>query len=195
TTVRQILENPQGVITQLGNHGNQIVELAQGIDRRKVTPYAEVKSIGTEQTFQHDTLDFDHMRDVLLLDAEKLSYDIRLKGLYAHTITLKVTYHDMKTITRSKSGDATDKAATIYETAAELLGKIEKRAIRLIGITLSGFTDIPSLQMSLFDSGSDPKQEKLDKAMMDLRAKYGRGIIKTANVLQAEKRVLEDDEL
>ena len=193
STVRQIYENPQGVIALLGNHGKQIIDLANGIDNRRVTAYADVKSVGTEQTFQQDTTDFDYLKDVLLLTAEKLSFDVKLKGLYAHTITLKVTYYDMKSITRSKSGNATDKAAVIYETAAALLDKIDKRAIRLVGITLSGLTTTPNLQLSLFDAAEDLREDKLDDTLMKLQLKYGRGIVKTASVLQAEKRVGEDD--
>ena len=192
-TVRHIYENPQAVTALLGNHGRQIVELAEGIDRRRVTPDAEVKSIGTEQTFQQDTLDFDYLKDVLLLTAQKLSFDIRLKGLYAHTVTLKVTYAGMKSITRSKSGDPTDRAADIFETAAALLDNIEKRPIRLVGITLSGLTATPVLQISLFDAERASQQDKLGDAMMKLELKYGRGILKTANVLQAEKRIGEND--
>ena len=192
-TVRHVYENPQAVITHLGNHGKQIVALADGIDNRKVTPYAETKSIGTEQTFQQDTTDFEFLKDVLLLDAQKLSFDIRLKGLYSQTATLKVTYGDMQSITRSKSGDATDKAADIYDTAAALLEKIEKRPIRLIGITLGGLTTTPALQLSLFDTGKELQQDKLGDVMTKLELKYGRGIVKTADVLRAEKRISETE--
>ncbi|MCL2588072.1 MAG: DNA polymerase IV [Oscillospiraceae bacterium] len=193
TTVRHIYENPQGVIALLGNHGKQIVELAEGIDHRRVTPDAEVKSIGTEQTFQQDTTDFDYLKDVLLLTAQKLSFDMRVKGLYAKTITLKVTYAGMQSITRSKSGDATDKTAEIYKTAVALLDNIEKRPIRLVGITLSGLTDTPALQLSLFDTDKTAQQNKLDDAMMQLKLKYGQNIVKTASELRAEKRLGESD--
>ena len=92
TTVRHIYENRQRVIALLGNHGKQILDLADGIDNRKATPYSEAKSIGNEHTFQKDITDLDYLKDVLLLTARKLSFDIRLKGLYSRTITLKVTY-------------------------------------------------------------------------------------------------------
>ena len=193
TTVREILAAPERVTVMLGKHGVQIVELAQGIDRRKVTTDAEVKSIGTEQTFQKDITDFDFLKDYLLLTAERLSYDIAQKGLYANTITVKITYSDMKSITRSKSGDATRRAKDIYATAAELLKKVERRPIRLIGMSLSNFTDIPAMQMSLFDEARDPRHEKLDDALMKIRSKYGRDMIKPASVYSAEKRVWESE--
>jgi len=193
TTVRQIFENQQGVISLLGNHGKQIIALAQGIDNRKVTPYAEVKSIGTEQTFQEDTKDFDYLKDMLLLMAQKLSFDIRVRGIFACTITIKITYHDMKTITRSRSGEATDRVQAIYETSAALLDKIDRRPIRLVGITLSNFTEIPNMQMSLFDSEKDVQHDKLGDALLNLQKKYGQGIVKPASVLGAEKRVWAED--
>ena len=194
-TVRQIYENKQSVIGLLGNHGRQIVELAEGIDRRSVTPYSEPKSIGNEHTFQKDIRDFGYLKDVLLLIAQKLSFDIRLKELYCRTVTLKVTYNDMKQITRSKSGDTTDRASVIYETAADMLDKIEKRPIRLIGISVSGLTGAMNIQTTLFDAGGaddSQQQDKLDAALMKLQVKYGRDIVKGGNELRAEKRVGED---
>jgi len=171
TTVRQICENPQGVEAMLGSYGKQIVALAKGIDRRRVTVYTEAKSIGTEQTFQQDTMDFEYLRYILYLDAQKLSEDIRRKGVYAQTVTLKMTYGDMQSISRAKTGDATDRAADIYEVAAGLLEKIEKRPVRLIGISLSGLT--PNMQLSLFDSDKQQNEDKLDDLMRRLGAKYG----------------------
>ena len=194
TTVRDILGAAERVEAMLGKHGFQIVRLAQGIDERKVTPDAEIKSIGTEHTFQKDTTDFDFLRDYLLLSAERLSFDIAQKGLYAGTITIKVTYADMKSITRSKSGDATNRTKDIYATAVELLKKVERRPIRLIGITVSNFSDTPTRQMSLFDNAQNPKHEKLDGALMEIRKKFGREMIKSANVYRAEKRLEKSEE-
>ena len=106
-----------------------------------------------------------------------------------------MTYADMKSITRSKSGDTTDKAAVIYEATAAFLDKIEKRPIRLIGIRLSGLTSTLSVQTSLFEAGGkkdNPNQDKLDAAMLKLQRKHGRDVVKTGNELPAEKRVQED---
>jgi DNA polymerase-4/DNA polymerase IV (DinB-like DNA polymerase) len=118
TTVRQIYESREAVISLLGNHGNQIVELADGIDDRRVTPYTEQKSLGSEHTFQENIGDFDYLKDVLLLIAKNLSFEIRLKEIYCRTITLKITYSDMKQITRSKSGDATNKSSSLNRRRA-----------------------------------------------------------------------------
>jgi len=127
-----------------------------------------------------------------LLIARKLSFDIRLKDLYCRIVTLKVTYFNMKSITRSQSVEPTNKAEYIYKTASAMLDKIEKRPIRLVGITVSNFSDKPYLQMSLFDTGVDDRKDKLNDAMMKLQLRYGKGIVKTVNELRAEKRFEEE---
>jgi DNA polymerase-4/DNA polymerase IV (DinB-like DNA polymerase) len=128
------------------------------------------------------------LKDVLRLIEKEISYQIRLKETYCRTVTLKVTFKDMKKITRSKSGDATNRSDDIYSIAASLLDKIDKRPIRLVGITLSGFTDEAVKQLSLLEPTFDEKTEKLDTAIMGLQYKYGMDIVKTGSELAAEKR-------
>ena len=189
TTVRHIYENPKAVLSVLANQGKQIIDLANGIDHRKVKASSNPKSIGTERTFQTDITDLEYLKDVLLLTAQKLSFDIQLKGIYAGTVTLKITYADMQSITRSKSANATNKAAEIYKTAVELLEKVDKRPIRLIGIALSTFSETPNLQISLFSDKKDLANDQLSNTLMELQLKYGRGIVKPASVLRAQQRV------
>ena len=197
TKVSHIYEHQDKVIQLLGKHGAQIVELANGLDTRTVTPHSETKSIGTETTFQADIKDFDYLSDVLLLLAQKLSFDIRMKELSCRTITIKITYSDMKSITRSKTLDAaTNKTADIFQVASALLDIVEKRPIRLIGITLSGFAGGEVGQISLFDiekENNSERQSALDDAFMKLQVKYGRNIVKTGNELRAQMRIGEDE--
>lgn len=194
TTVRHIHENRDVVANMFGKHGRHIVDLAEGIDDRKITPYAEQKSIGKEHTFQTDISDFDYLRDVLLLTARRLSFELRVQGIYCCTVTVKATYGNagMQSVTRSKTGDATNRTRDIYKTAVELLGKIEKRSVRLIGISVSGLTDSLNTQLTLFDMGenvADVKQDKVSDAMLKLQVKYGSDVVKTVGELQAQKRV------
>jgi DNA polymerase-4/DNA polymerase IV (DinB-like DNA polymerase) len=173
----------------LGNHGRQIVELAEGADNRAVEAKAKSRSLGKEHTFQQDITDFDYLRDVLRLIARELSFQLRSQGIYCRTITLKITFQDMKKITRSKSGEPTNKAGDIYATAASLLEKIDKRPIRLAGIALSGFADTAARQLSLFGYKEEAQAGKLDAVTIDLQRKYGIDAIKSGSELVAEKRL------
>jgi len=186
-TVRDLLQNRQAILHLLGNHGRQILAMADGIDAREVAPYADPKSLGKEHTFQQDIRDFDYLKDVLRLIAGELSFEIHQKGLYCRTVTLKITYDDMQQITRSKSGEATKKAGEIYAVAASMLEKIERRPVRLVGISLSGFTE--HRQMSF----SSEKEEAMDNALFGIQQRYGRRVIQTGSELGAQKRLGDGD--
>lgn len=189
-TVRDIYNNRDMIISALGNQGIQIVELAHGIDRRVVGSEAKSRSMSKEVTFQHDITDRDYIRDVLRLIARELSFQIRLDDTFIKTITLKVTFRDMKKITRSRTDEATNRADKIYATAARLLEKMKRYPIRLVGISLSGFTHEGEKQISLFDDPNETaKLTKLDETAMDIQRKYGIDSLKTGSELIAEKRL------
>ena len=192
-TVRDMYDNHELVERSLGNQGKHILELANGIDHRKIEPSVKAKSLGKEHTFQQDISDREYLKDVLRLIARELSFQIRLGEEFVKTITLKVTYKDMKKITRSQSGDATNKADIIYSTAAELLDKVERRPIRLVGISLSGFTAEEGKQLTLFDDPKDgEKTDKLDGVTMTLQRRYGLDIMKSGSEMVSEKKIDSD---
>ncbi|MDR1703656.1 MAG: DNA polymerase IV [Clostridiales bacterium] len=197
STVRDVLLQKDSVIRLLGNHGQGIIDLAEGIDDRRVTPYnvAEAKSISRETTFQKDTDDFDYLKDALLLLAKELSLKLRMDDIFIRTVTLKVKYANMKLITRSKTGEAINGAREIFQIAADLLNTVDKRPIRLVGIGLSGFTDTDYKQMSLEDMGShqaDERKKALDNALLGLQRRFGGGIIKTGDEIIAERRFKDE---
>ena len=198
TTVRDVLCNKDAVIALLGNHGGHIIDLAEGIDDRRVTPYyeSESKSISREQTFQRDIDDVDYLKAALRLLSKELSLKLRKEGLYARTVTLKVKYANMKQITRSKSGDTVCRAGEIYETAAAMLDKVEQRPVRLVGVGLSGFEDSSFRQISIDDMDKiheEGRRDALDSVLLDLQRRYGAEVIKTGNEMIAEMRLYNDE--
>ena len=198
-TVADIFKHADRVVNVLGNHGAAIVDLARGVDEREVGTRTRGQSMGAEQTFQTDITDSDYLKDVLRLIARKLSYDIRAKGLYARTVTLKVTYPGMHTVTRSKTAEATHLALDIYHRAEALFDQIKKDPVRLIGITVSNFTkdktETPqgNVQLSLFEE-IKPREmkrdkEKLNEVLLKLQRTHGQDILKSASELAAERHV------
>jgi len=193
STVKDMLENKDSVIGILGNSGQHYINLAEGKDERKLTPYyeGEAKSISRETTFQHDITDFDYLKDALRLLAKELSLNIRFDSTFARTVTLKVKYSNMKLITRSKSGEVVNRAKDIYDIVASMLDSVEKKPIRLIGIGLSGFEESEYQQLTLDDISTKKdvvKNETLDKTLLELQRRYGGDIIKSGNEIIAEKR-------
>ena len=196
-TVRDIIDNADKVSKLLGKYGYDIVNLASGVDTRRVATVPKSKSIGKEHTFQKDITDFEQLRDALRLMAKRLSYKIRMTGLSAKTVTLKVTYSNMVQVTRSKSdkdGALVSTSREIYETAAGLLEKIERRSIRLIGISLGGLTDsVPIEQLNLFDAAAgDHRSPLLEQLVLELQYRYGLDKISSGAEVLARKNLQSD---
>lgn len=191
-TVRDILNNPTRVRELLGNQSDAILRLANGIDDRQVATPPKTRSYGREFTFQEDIVDFEYLQDALRLIAKELSFKIRMKGLFCKTVTLKVTYANMKQITRSKSDKHISTTREIFGVACVLLDKIERRPVRLVGISLSGLTREPMEQLSFFDE-IDSRREALEDLLLNLQYKYGLEKIATGREKLARARISAEE--
>jgi DNA polymerase-4 len=167
---------------EFGKHGIHMHRLAMGIDPRDVIPLHDIKSIGHEDTYSRDILEFEPAKRELLSLANRVARRMRRKGLEGRTITLKVKYSDFKLVTRSATlQHYTNDNAEIYSKVCNLLAKtaVGKRPIRLLGISLSNLSGIGSgLQLSLFDqNGSNQKRKELNRTADAIFEKFGsRGI-------------------
>ena len=128
-TVRDIQDNRAKVLHMLGSKiGRYVTDLAFGIDERQVTPYneADAKSLAREVTFQHDTQNFTFLKDVVMILAVSLEARLQHLGFYARTVTLKLTFYNMKSITRSQSGENTNRAYEIFMAAFGLFERLKR---------------------------------------------------------------------
>ena len=169
-TVRDIQQRQEDVVRLLGKQGRWITQIAFGIDERKVEPYRpeEAKSIGRELTFQKDVDNFDLLGDVLFLLALNVENRAQRVGLRGGGVTLKITYANMKSITRSRSPADCGSAVAIWREAAKLLEKVEKRPVRLLGVSLYNLSDTEERQLRLegFDDADAQEQEEERKRQL-----------------------------
>ena len=177
-TVRDIQEKREEVIRLLGKQGQWLTQIAFGIDNRKVVPYQpqNAKSISRELTFQEDVSNDVLLKDVLFLLS--LCVDNRAKryGLYGKGVTLKITFSDMKNITRSKAVMSCESAIEIYKEAVQLLEQVKKRPIRLIGIGVYHLSTEYERQLSFDDYLSDTertREAELKEQFDTLQRRYG----------------------
>lgn len=175
-TVRDIREKQELVIRLLGKQGQWLTKLAFGIDDRKVTPYRpqDAKSIGREVTFQEDVNNFELLKDVLVLLALCVEHRAKRYSLYGNGVTLKLTYYDMKSLTRSRITSACDNAVTIWQEAVRLLDAVEKRPVRLVGVSIYNLSGEEGRQLTLEDyfTDADQHQDELKKMLDVLQERY-----------------------
>ncbi len=177
-TIRDIQERSEEIAERFGRHGQLITELAYGIDDRKVVAYKpeDAKSISREVTFQEDVDNFDLLKDVLVLLALSVEDRAGRHGLHGKGVTLKLTYFDMQSITRSRAVTSADSAGTIYAETVRLLDQVEKRPVRLVGAGIYKLSGDEGRQMTLDDymEESDAEQQHIiEVRLRELQDRYG----------------------
>lgn len=194
--------SPQTLLV-FGKAGEDMLKLAMGEDDRVIVTDSVSKSIGREHTFQKNIEDKEVLKNTLLLLARDVSLRAKQKCLYGRTVILKIKFCDMHSITRSKSGGATNSTRDIYGFAAEMLEKLKiNQPIRLVGVTLGNLQetkDKPYTQLSLFDEmegakAARQKNDALEDAIFDLHTKYGRNILKTGKELEVQQKIINTEE-
>ncbi len=188
-TIRDLRNLEQGYLTRLfGVSGNQLFQLAQGIDDRPVESDRMVKSIGRETTFATDVADLEVLKTALLTQAIDVGRSLRKEDFKGKTITLKVRYDDFRTVSRSRTlSRATNLDNVIYQEACTLLQEVSlKQPLRLIGVTLHNLTDQIEDQLSLFEE-PQMDHETLSKVLDFVKEKYGEKSITRARLLKPKQ--------
>src|ERR1700761_5283188 len=137
------------MLKHFGKPGGFYYTIARGIDNREVQPNRETKSIGAEDTFAYDLTDIDDMFTELDKITQTVCNRLQRYELKGRTITLKIKYSDFKQITRNHSiNEPVSDVQTITEIAKKLLmaTQPEGKRIRLLGVTLSNFGEVPPKQ-------------------------------------------------
>ena len=182
--IKTLQEMPMELLFKtLHKPGIDLWKKAQGIDNRKVEPYQERKSIGTERTFEKDTIDVIKLRNLISAMAENLAYQLRKGDKICACITVKVRYSDFNTHTLQAKIPYTSADHIVIAKSLELFNKLYQRRllIRLIGVRLSDLVS-GGFQMNLFEDSEE--MANLYQAMDRLRNRYGNDAVKRANGLE-----------
>lgn len=176
-TVRDIQTHQEEIIRSFGKQGQWITQLAFGVDPRRVSPYKpeDAKSISREITFQEDVADFRLLEDVLLLLSISVERRASRVGLYGEGVTVKLTYSDMKSITRSRLIPSTRSAAVIYGEAVKLLSQVQQKPVRLVGAGIYHLTGEYGRQIridELLPEMQEQERSRLDSALSSLGQRY-----------------------
>lgn len=177
------------LVSIFGQHAETARALALGQDERKVEPWENAKSIGSEETFETDLADKEEMRTILLELAEQVGGRLRREGQAARTITIKIRFASFLTLTRRKTlTEPTQLDEIIYRNAVEMLEKEKfNEGIRLLGVTLSGLDEARQPEISLFDDG-EAKGRALAAAADTIRAKFGHRMVVHGRLANKAKR-------
>jgi DNA polymerase-4 len=127
-----------------GKAGSYYYWAARGVDERPVRADRIRKSIGAENTFLVDLLNYEAARDALQEIIDKVWSYCEGSGIRGRTVTLKVKFANFQQITRSRTGQTQIGTRSELEQLSNAL--LEPlfpvaRGVRLLGVSLSSLAD------------------------------------------------------
>lgn len=181
---------PKLLELHLKSHGRTLWEFANGLDSSKVIrERAESKGIGNSTTLPKDAVTEEEAQKVILWLSESVAGRLRKEKMKAKMISVEIRYSTFQNVSHQKQIErATNTDKMIYNTACELFHELwNGEPIRLLGIRSSKLVDENEPeQMNIFDYQEimekqtskrkiyqDEKHQKLNKALDQIRKKYG----------------------
>jgi DNA polymerase-4 len=166
--------------TRYGVMGDRLWHLARGMDYRRVSADAPMKSISNETTFFEDTANLSVLDGHLWRLSEKVADRAKAKGSTGRVVTLKVKQADHKILTRRQSlYSPTQLADKIYGVARPMLDSLaDKGPFRLIGVGISDLEEAESVASvgDLLDPDAK-RREAVERAQDAIRERFGEDAI------------------
>lgn len=179
------------LIKKFGKHGQMMWEYANGIDNSEVHYIKEKpKGIGNSTTLPIDISNIEKLKEVLLALTEQVAYRLRKNDMLANVVNVQLRTKDFQNFSHQQKLDiATSNTKDIYNKAKKLLEEMYKSGmeIRLVGMRVDNLVDKEEQQLSFFDKEEDKKQQQIDKAIDNIKQKYGYKAITRAGKMNVEK--------
>ena len=176
-TIGELAQADLSIIkTHFGKHGEVIWSFANGIDFSVVEPTPPPnKGYGNSTTIAFDVTDANTAKLVLLSLAETVSARLRDDVVKVKLVSVGIRDYNLRYYSHQKKlKAATNITREIYESACQVFDEMwDKVPIRHLGIHTSQVVTEETRQLNLFDDMDYEKQERLDRAIDDIRKKFG----------------------
>ena len=166
----------------LGNNGTSLWQKAHGIDNSPVLPYREQKSIGTQSTFETDSIDTHTIKQLITSMVTDLCFQLRAQRKLTACITITIRYSNFETHTQQAKIPYTTLDSFLIDKAKELFDKLYNRRmlLRLVGVKFSQLVSGHE-QINLYSASEE--QYKLYQAMDRIRNPFGERAVKLASTI------------
>jgi len=179
-TIAVLSEIPvEMLMNLLGKNGIELWRRANGIDETPIVPYHEAKSIGTENTFESDTIDVHFLKRELVRMTEQTAFELREGNKLAGCVTVKIRYSNFQTVTRQAVIPYSAADHIFQATVKQIFDKLYDRRllVRLIGVRFSHL--VPgNYQINLFDDTNE--SINLYQAIDQIKNRYGEKLLMRA---------------
>ncbi len=175
-TVRDVRENRAMVARVLGSQAKRIIDLADGIDMRQVTPRIpeDAKSISRSLTFLKDIDDYWLLSDVVFLVCVDIGNVLDRYGKLGNGVGVAGAYSDREPFGSNKPMKMSRDPVEIHESAMSVFDEMPFRPVRRIGVYVYNLTKQDRNQRTL-DSlmGIVEDDRTLEERLESIRKRYG----------------------
>ena len=182
--------NPSILYKYFKNQTEKIINSAKGIDDSIINvKRSESECISNSTTTSYNLNSLEDIYKFLYPLVENVSISLRKNKKYTSLVGVMLKDKNFKTYSHQRRlKNATSNTDEIYGIAKELVKELwNEEGIRLVGVSLSKFSNIQTHQLSIFE---DVKQvesnNELDKVLDKLKDTYGSNIIKKASQIKKD---------
>jgi DNA polymerase IV len=211
STIGQLARTPGSSVEQLLGPaaGKKFAALAWNRDPRERTMQRRARSAGAQSALGRKPAVERVFRPTLLHLAERIATRLRAKSLSGRTVTVRVRFADLRSVTRAATLEAPISATAILaEIADELVRSLladhaHERTISLLAIAVSHLEKDPVLQLELplglEDEGRRPGSRRgmarraADHAVDKIRDRFGWGAVGYGSVALGISRSVPDE--
>lgn len=188
-TIGELAQADEGMIRSLlKKHGQTIQGFARGDDLDPAMIFREAnKGYGNSMTAPVDVVTEEYARHLLLSLSETVGARLRNDGVMISVVSVHLTTCEFKRMNKQMQLDSpTNITEEIYEAACLIFGKLwdKKTPLRQLGIHTTKVQEDAARQYSIFDLEKSDRLEKLDKAVDQIRGKFGEDAIFRASFLK-----------
>jgi DNA polymerase-4 len=209
-TIGQLAQTPgQSLQRLLGQAaGEKLAALAWNRDPREIATNRRARSAGAQSALGRQPVEERIVRPTLLHLADRIGSRLRAKSLSGRTVTVRVRFADLRSVTRAATLPAAIAAtASLAEIAEELVREAledhpGERIISLLAISVSHLEKHPALQLELPLGLSDEARRPgtrvgaarwiADRAMDAIRDRFGWEAIGYGSVVLEARRSIPD---
>ncbi len=207
STIGQLAESPVEILeSHLKSHGRILWEYANGIDETPVnSQIEELKGVGNSTTLSHDVDKIEEIEATLLKLSEKVGSRLRSGHQMAKTVAVEVKYNNFTKASRQTTVDIPiDSGTEIYGIVKTLFKELWNGIpVRLLGVRTANLVDegepeqmsilqllskenSETMEQTGISSVTRDKLKKLDKALDQIKEKYGENVVERASLLKRD---------
>ncbi|MDH3724820.1 MAG: DNA polymerase IV [Thermoleophilia bacterium] len=210
TTIGELARASPDTLARLvgGGVAGKLRALANNDDWRRVRTDGRARSVGAQSALGRASPTPELLAEVLGHLADRVAGRLRAKRRAGRTVTVRVRFSGMRSITRSVTvRDPVASTLTLREIAESLVVQAlsdhpVERSVTLLAISVSNLIEDPEVQLELpvpggdrHRSGSPPAVARLavDRSMDAVRSRFGRSAVGYAAVALSERGAVPDE--